>query len=71
MQKYTGKYWMVLAPLVKKSLKKHYGTIIRDRFGNRWVKCEICGIIKQDVEFASYGGTNHINLGTCRECCRR
>ena len=25
MQKYTGKYWFVLAPLVKKSLKKHYG----------------------------------------------
>ena len=25
MLKYTGKYWMVLAPLVKKSLKKHYG----------------------------------------------
>ncbi len=25
MQKYTGKYWCVLAPLVKKSLKKHYG----------------------------------------------
>lgn len=25
MLKYTGKYWMVLAPLVNKSLKKHYG----------------------------------------------
>lgn len=25
MLKYTGKYWMVLAPLVKKSLKRHYG----------------------------------------------
>lgn len=25
MLKYTGKYWLVLAPLVKKSLKKHYG----------------------------------------------
>lgn len=25
MQKYTGKYWIVLAPIVKKSLKKHYG----------------------------------------------
>jgi hypothetical protein len=25
MQKYTGKYWFVLAPLVKKSLEKHYG----------------------------------------------
>lgn len=25
MLKYTGKYWAVLAPLVKKSLKRHYG----------------------------------------------
>ena len=46
-------------------------TIIRDRFGNRWVKCEKCGAIKQDHEFASYGGTNHVNLGTCRDCSRK
>ncbi len=45
--------------------------IIRDRFGNRWVKCEGCGKIKQDFEFASYGGLNHINLGTCKECSRK
>ena len=25
MLKYTGKYWMFLAPLVKKSLRRHYG----------------------------------------------
>ena len=25
MLKYTGKYWAVLAPLLKKSLKRHYG----------------------------------------------
>ncbi len=46
-------------------------SIIRDRFGNRWVKCEVCGAIKQDIEFSSYGGMNHINLGTCRECSRK
>ena len=46
-------------------------SIIRDRFGNRWVKCEVCGAIKQDIEFSSYGGLNHINLGTCRECSRK
>lgn len=46
-------------------------SIIRDRFGTRWVKCEKCGAIKQDVEFASYGGRNHINLGVCSECCRK
>ncbi len=46
-------------------------SIIRDCFGNRWVKCERCNAIKQDVEFTSYGGTDHINLGTCRECSRK
>lgn len=30
MLKYTGKYWMVLAPLVKKSLKRHYGKAFAD-----------------------------------------
>ena len=46
-------------------------SIVRDRFGNRWVKCEGCGAIKQDVEFASYGGIGHVNLGTCRDCSRK
>ena len=45
--------------------------IIRDRFRNRWVKCEKCGAIKQDVEFVSYGGINHVNLGLCKECSRK
>ena len=45
--------------------------IIRDRYGTRWVKCEKCGTIKQDVEFVSYGGRNHINLGLCRDCYRK
>ena len=31
MLKYTGKYWAVLAPLIKKSLKKHYGRDFADR----------------------------------------
>ena len=45
--------------------------IIRDRYRNRWVKCEKCGAIKQDVEFASYGGHGHVNLGVCRDCSRK
>ena len=45
--------------------------IIRDRFKTRWVKCEKCGAIKQDVEFASYGGHGHVNLGICRDCSRK
>lgn len=43
-------------------------TIVRDAEGNRWVKCEYCGRIARESEFNFYGGTNHINLGTCKEC---
>ena len=31
MMKYTCKYWNVLAPIVKKSLKKHYGKAFADK----------------------------------------
>ena len=48
----------------------HQTSIIRDRFGTRWVKCVKCGAIKPDYEFASYGGENTVNLGTCSECSR-
>ena len=42
-------------------------TIIRDAEGNRWVKCEFCGKIAKESKFNSYGGSNHVNLGTCKE----
>lgn len=35
MLKYTGKYWMVLAPLLKKSLKKYYGKLFAGRTTKR------------------------------------
>ncbi len=41
---------------------------IRDNFDKRWVQCELCGEIKRETEFTSYGGLNHINLGRCRLC---
>lgn len=41
---------------------------IRDSQGVRWVKCEICGEIKPEAEFNSYGGANHVNLGVCSAC---
>ena len=44
---------------------------IRDSSGRRWVKCELCGEIKPESEFGSYGGTNHVNLGVCYKCSRR
>ncbi len=43
-------------------------TQVRDADGNRWIKCEFCGKIAMESEFSSYGGTGHINLGTCKEC---
>lgn len=45
--------------------------IIRDSFGQRWIQCKVCGEIKPDYEFSSYGGKNSVNLGICRECSRR
>lgn len=43
-------------------------TQVRDADGNRWIKCEFCGKIAKESEFTSYGGTGHINLGTCKDC---
>ena len=45
-------------------------TPIRDSSGRRWVQCEICHEIKEDSEFSSYGGINHVNLGKCSKCSR-
>lgn len=46
-------------------------TPIRDAYNNRWVKCKICGEIKRDIEFASYGGMDAVNLGICSSCSRK
>lgn len=43
-------------------------TQVRDAAGNRWIKCEFCGLIAKESEFTSYGGENHVNLGTCKTC---
>lgn len=40
----------------------------RDSDGNRWVKCEKCERIGIDDEFVFYGGSNHVNLGICKNC---
>lgn len=44
---------------------------ILDHTGQRWVKCEECGEIKPDYDFASYGGVDHVNLGICYSCSRK
>lgn len=41
---------------------------VYDSEGNRWVRCEFCNSIKESVDFSSYGGMNHVNLGECSEC---
>ena len=43
-------------------------TQVRDAAGNCWIKCEFCGLIAKESEFTSYGGENHVNLGTCKTC---
>jgi hypothetical protein len=50
------------------SLMDQQQTQARDSSGNRWIKCEKCGLIDTDDKFASYGGQNHINLGICYSC---
>lgn len=46
-------------------------TQIKDAAGNRWIKCEFCGLIAKESEFTSYGGINHMNLGTCNTCAAK
>lgn len=54
-----------------KELFTQQDTQIRDTYGQRWAKCEVCGEIKPDFEFVSYGGINSVNLGICRDCSRK
>lgn len=44
---------------------------VYDSEGNRWVRCEFCNCIKESVDFSSYGGINHVNLGECSECYQK
>lgn len=53
------------------NLFTHQTSIICDRYGNRWVKCKKCGVIKRDYEFGSYGGLNEVNLGICADCYKK
>ena len=44
---------------------------VRDVTGARWVKCELCGSVETEDKFWSYGGANHVNLGTCYKCGKK
>lgn len=55
----------------KKNLEQNLSqqkTPVRDEDGVRWIKCEFCGFIGREKDFKSYGGPNHVNLGTCYKC---
>lgn len=41
---------------------------VKDAEGNRWIKCEFCGLIAKDNKFVSYGGMDKVNLGICKKC---
>jgi len=43
---------------------------VHDSINNRWIRCEICNRIDMDVNFSSYGGKNHVNLGRCKKCSK-
>ncbi len=50
----------------KRNMKASFSqqqTQVRDATGNRY-----CGLIAKESEFTSYGGQNHVNLGTCKTC---
>lgn len=51
-----------------KSQLSQQGHPVIDMHNNRWIKCEFCGKIAMEKEFNSYGGKDHINLGTCKQC---
>ena len=44
---------------------------VKDEFGKRWIRCEKCGAVETEEKFWTYGGENHVNLGTCYECTKR
>lgn len=44
---------------------------VRDATGARWIRCELCGSVETEDKFWSYGGANHVNLGTCYKCGKK
>ena len=41
---------------------------VRDPWGDRWIRCRICGKASTIKDFWKYGGTGTVNIGTCYEC---
>lgn len=49
----------------------HQDAMIRDVHGNRWLQCVYCGKKAMESEFSVLGVSDHVNLGTCKECIRK
>ena len=41
---------------------------VLDALGERWIRCEFCGEVKEVAEFVSFGGRGRVNLGRCQGC---
>lgn len=41
---------------------------VLDASGERWIRCEFCGEVKEVSEFVSFGGRGRVNLGRCQGC---
>ena len=41
---------------------------VLDALGERWIRCEFCGEVKEVSEFVSFGGRGRVNLGRCQGC---
>jgi hypothetical protein len=41
---------------------------VLDSWGERWIRCEFCGEVKEVSEFVSFGGRGRVNLGRCQGC---
>lgn len=56
---------------IRKSFNVHSKKATTDKFGNRYIMCERCGIIKKSYDMAIYGGPNSMNIGLCTQCSRK
>ena len=51
------------------SFNEHSGVATIDKYGRKWIKCHMCGEIKQSSEMAEYSCKT--NTGTCSICVRK
>lgn len=56
---------------IKESFDPNASEWTVDKCERRWIQCKVCGEIKRDFDFSSYGGINGMNLGLCKVCSRK